>query len=410
MERLAAERLPLYAASATWRVNAEQPMAVTVTQIAALVAGATVIPVAGEPGYNILIGRGIVDQVGAHLAEANKVAIFYPAVMAKTAATLAATLTEPIMVEVPDSELAKTPEELLAAWRTLAKCGLTRSDAVVGLGGGTTTDLAGFVAATYLRGINFISVPTTVLGMADAGLGGKTGVNIPEGKNLVGAFHEPKAVICDLDLLASLDPFQVRSGLAEIVKAGFIADPTILDLVEPSGTLPKGTVPNGSPPELLANCDPASSAFQEMLTRAIQVKAAVVGADFRELGVNGQVGRAALNYGHTLGHAIERLEDYTWLHGDAISIGMVFAAEVASLLGLIDEALVARHRQILAGLRLPTSYAASAWPELRAVMSLDKKARGNQLRMVLLEGLGQPKIVAEIDEAILAAAYQRIEA
>jgi len=293
---------------------------------------------------------------------------------------------------VADGEESKTAAELERCWRTLAQAGLTRSDAVIGLGGGTTTDLAGFVAATYLRGVAFVNLPTTVLGMTDAAVGGKTGINLAEGKNLVGAFYEPRAVVCDLDLLAGLPAEQVRSGLAEIVKHGFIADPVILQVAE-------------ADPAAVA--DTTSAAFLDSLARAIQIKADVVAHDFREQGATG-AGRAALNYGHTLGHAIEQVEGFTWPHGYAVSVGMVFAAEVARRLDLLGQPEVDRHRTLLTALGLPVSYAGAPWERIRTSMSRDKKARGSHLRLVLLTGIGQVTLVADPPEALLQDAYAAI--
>ena len=198
-------------------------------------------------------------------------------------------------------------------WSRLAAHGVTRSDAIVGVGGGATTDLAGFVAATWLRGVRLVLVPTTLLGIADAAVGGKTAIDIPEGKNLVGAFHPPAGVLADLAALETLPRAEYVSGLAEVIKAGFIADPVILDLIEadPAGA----AVPHGPH-------------ARELVERAVRMKAEVVSADLREAGR-----REILNYGHTLGHAIERVEGYRIRHGEAVAIGMVYAAELARLAG-----------------------------------------------------------------------------
>ena len=184
------------------------------------------------------------------------------------------------------------------------------------MGGGALTDLAGFVAATWLRGVRVVLLPTTLLAMVDAAIGGKTAVNIPAGKNLVGAFHAPAGVLCDLTTLVSLPRADYVSGLAEVIKAGFIADPAILDLIEDD--------PDGA-------CSPEGVHTRELVERAVRMKAGVVSADFREAGV-----REILNYGHTLGHAIERAEDYRFRHGDAVAIGMVYAAALGRMAGRLD--------------------------------------------------------------------------
>jgi 3-dehydroquinate synthase len=261
---------------------------------------------------------------------------------------------------------------------------------VVGIGGGAATDLAGFVAATWLRGVPVVQVPTTLLGMVDAAVGGKTAIDVPEGKNLVGAFHPPAGVLCDMDTLATLDPADYVAGLAETIKAGFIADAEILRLVTENpgdATHPRGRH------------------ARELAERAITVKARVVSADLKEAGL-----RETLNYGHTLGHAIERVEGYRWLHGNAVAIGMVFAAEVGWLAGRLEEASVARHREILQSVGLPTLYPGGRWTELREAMSLDKKSRGSKLRMVVLDGEGHPGILESPPEDLLEEAYRAVSA
>ncbi|HEX8006897.1 MAG TPA: 3-dehydroquinate synthase, partial [Trebonia sp.] len=265
---------------------------------------------------------------------------------------------------------------------------VTRSDCVVGIGGGATTDLAGFVAATWLRGVCVVLVPTTLLGMVDAAVGGKTAVDIPEGKNLVGAFHPPAGVLADLATLATLPKADYVAGLAEVIKAGFIADGSILRLVsdDPAGA-----------------GEPYGPHTRELVERAVRVKASVVSSDLREAGL-----REMLNYGHTLGHAIERVEEYRFRHGDAVSIGMVFAAEVARLAGRLSPVEVSLHREVLSSVGLPVSYPRHAWPQLRAAMSLDKKSRGSLLRMVVLDGVGNPGILDGPAEDLLEAAYAAV--
>jgi 3-dehydroquinate synthase len=230
--------------------------------------------------------------------------------------------------------------------------------------------------------------------MVDAAVGGKTGINIAEGKNLVGAFHEPTGVLCDLDALATLDACDVVSGLAEVVKCGFIADVEILDLVE--------SAPQGAK-------DTTSPTCRELVERAIAVKAAVVAEDLRErTSPADAIGREALNYGHTLGHAIERAEGYTWRHGAAVSVGMVYAAELSRLSGRLPEATVDRHRRLLSAVGLPTAYAGASWPVLYDAMRVDKKTRGDRLRFVVLEGPGRPAILEAPGEELLAATFHEV--
>ena len=353
------------------------------------------IEVAAERPYAVQIGHGVLDGLGELVAGSQRVAVLYAPALRAQAARLAETIdAEVLSIELPDAEQAKTAEVLADCWDRLAAAGFTRSDAVVGFGGGATTDLAGFVAASWLRGVRLVTVPTTVLGMVDAAVGGKTGINLATGKNLVGAFHEPAGVLCDLSLLTSLPAADLRAGLAEVVKCGFIADPAILTLVEEA------------PAEAL---DPTSDRLAELITRGIRVKAEVVSGDLREAtSVGASVGRELLNYGHTLGHAIERREQYRWRHGEAISVGMMYAAALARRLGLLDATTAERHRAVLDLLGLPTAYDPGAWPELREAMSLDKKTRGAQLRFVLLNGLASAEIVAGPDEEALAAAYAEV--
>ena len=274
----------------------------------------------------------------------------------------------------------------------LGQAGFTRTDAIVAVGGGSTTDLAGFVAATWLRGVRVVHVPTTVLGMVDAAVGGKTGINTDAGKNLVGSFHEPSGVLCDLTALETLPRNDLVAGLAESVKCGLVRDPAILELVLAD---PQDAV------------RPDSARLREVIERSIKVKADVVSGDLRE-SIGGPLGREVLNYGHTLGHAIERAEDYRWRHGAAISVGMVYVAELARLAGRLDDATVDLHREALGALGLPTTYAGGRWDRLLAAMRVDKKARGDLLRFVILDGVAQPSILEGPDPALLAAAYAEV--
>jgi 3-dehydroquinate synthase len=289
---------------------------------------------------------------------------------------------------IPDGEAAKEIGVAARLWSWLAERRIGRDDAIVGIGGGAACDLAGFVAATWLRGVRVVLVPTTLLAMVDAAVGGKTAVNIPAGKNLVGAFHPPAGVLADLATLATLPRAEYVSGLAEVIKAGFIADPAILDLVE-------------SGPALAA--DPAGPAAAELIERAIRVKAAVVSEDLREAGR-----REFLNYGHTLGHAIERVEGFRFRHGEAVAIGLAYAAELGRLAGRLDEATARRHREVLTAVGLPARYRPDAWPELRPAMAVDKKSRGSRLRLVVLDGLARPGILADPAEELLERAYQEV--
>ena len=350
-------------------------------------------PSDGGPPYQVVVGVGVLGELpGLIPKDSRTVVVIHPAGLGVIARPVCGALTAAgfhVLAEpVPDGETAKTVDVAARLWSSLARHKVTRSDCIVGLGGGATTDLAGFVAATWLRGVRVVLVPTTLLGMADAAVGGKTAIDIPAGKNLVGAFHSPAGVLADLATLETLARADYVAGLAEVIKAGFIADPAILDLIkqDPDGA----TVPHGRP-------------ARELIERAIRVKAGVVSNDVTEKGP-----REILNYGHTLGHAIERVEEYRFRHGDAVAIGMVYAAELARLAGLLDDQTTAMHRAVLASVGLPTAYRPGAWPSLREAMSLDKKARGARLRLVVLDGLARPGILDHPSEQLLRQAYQEV--
>lgn len=350
------------------------------------------IRVFAESPYEVILGRNLLDAVPDLLSGAKKVLIIHPVGLAVSAETLRESLVEKgfetVLAGVPDGEDSKRIEVAAFCWGILGKSEFSRSDMIIGFGGGTITDLAGFVAATWLRGVGVVQIPTTLLAMVDAAVGGKTGVNTSEGKNLVGVFHSPKAVLCDLDTLQSLPRNELLAGFAEVVKCGFISDTSILDSIE-------SDISNSTNIE--------SAVFADLIMRAIKVKAAVVGEDFREQGL-----REILNYGHTLGHAIELAERYKWRHGAAISIGMVFVAELAHLNGRLSSSDVQRHRDILSSLGLPVSYPGDKWQQLLANMRIDKKSRSGNLRFVVLDQIGKPTIMHSPTDEILFTAFQEI--
>lgn len=350
---------------------------------------------AGHDAYEVLVGRQLLGELGSLIGtKAQRVAVIHPEALASTGEALrddlAAQGYEAVAIQVPNAEEAKTAEVAQYCWKALGQSGFTRSDAIVGVGGGSTTDLAGFVAASWLRGVRWIAVPTTILAMVDAAVGGKTGINTAEGKNLVGAFHPPAGVLCDLAALESLPVNDYVSGLAEIIKAGFISDPVILDLIE-------------ADPE--AARTPAGPHTAELICRSIQVKADVVSSDLKESGL-----REILNYGHTLAHAIEKNERYKWRHGAAVSVGMVFAAELGRLAGRLDDATADRHKAVLASVGLPLTYRGDQWPKLLETMKLDKKSRGDLLRFIVLDGLAKPTVLEGPDPSVLVAAFGEVTA
>lgn len=352
------------------------------------------INVKADITYPVIIGRNLLSELPNHLGGADRIAIIHPGALRESADLIRESLSDfsTIAIEIPEAEEGKSGAVMEFCWTALGQAGFTRNDIIVSVGGGATTDLAGFVAATWLRGIKIVHVPTTLLAMVDAAIGGKTGINTAEGKNLVGAFHSPTAVLCDLNALDSMAPNDYVGGLAEVIKAGFIRDTTILDLVE-------------SDPS--AAVDPTSEITRDLITRAIQVKADVVGSDLRELDATG-VGREILNYGHTFGHAIERVERYSWRHGAAVSVGMMFVANLSHLAGKLSATDLERHASILSSVGLPLHYRDGKWNELLSAMKVDKKSRGDLLRFIVLDGIGRPSLLEGPDPAILVAAYQEI--
>ena len=338
----------------------------------------TTICVAGPPPYDVVVEPGALGTLPAVVGGARAVVV-----ADERLADRAHRIAAAEVVLVPSGEQAKTVAELERLWQAFATAGVSRSDVIVSLGGGATTDLAGFAAATWMRGVRVVHVPTTLLAMVDAAVGGKTGINTPAGKNLVGAFHPPAAVLVDLDVLETLPAAEWVNGMAEVVKAGFVADPEILDLIRADAT----------------------AHAHELVERSIAMKAEVVSEDPTESGR-----REILNYGHTLGHAIERREGYRMPHGHAVAIGMVFAAELAELAGTAPAGLAAQHRDLLSSVGLPTSYDAAAFGELYDGMRLDKKAKAGRLRFVVLADVGKPVGLDDPDRDLLAAAYGRLVA
>lgn len=340
------------------------------------------IQVMGQPSYEVLIGHRLEaaaaravrrSQGGGH----GGVAIIHAAPLHAAALRIEQELIEDGQrverIEVAGNESSKRTAVLEQVWDRLGAFRLGRDGAVIGLGGGATTDLAGFAAATWLRGVPVVQVPTSLLAMVDAAVGGKTGIDTIAGKNLVGAFHPPAAVVCDMSILQELPVAELRSGLAEVIKCGLIADPVILDriLADPADCLRWDT-----------------PVLAELVERSVSVKAAVVSADLREDGL-----REILNYGHTYAHAVERLTGYQWRHGEAVAVGCVFAAEVARCCGLLDADTVRLHREAFQAVGLPCTFPPGAghWEDLAQTMLSDKKVRGGVLRLVLLEAVGMPR-------------------
>ena len=334
----------------------------------------------GHRGYSILIGPGLLPRLGAECAklklgrrcalisDRNVVARFARVAMA----SLKAAGFEPVLITVPAGETAKSLKTVQACYDQLAAHRLERTSFIVALGGGVVGDLAGFVAATYLRGVPFVQVPTTLLAQVDSSVGGKVGVNLKAGKNLVGAFYQPKLVLCDLDTLRSLPGREFRAGLAEVIKYGIIYDEALFECLE--NRLAK-----------LLKLDP--KLLGEVVARCCEIKADVVGQDETETGL-----RAILNFGHTIGHAIENSIGYgKYLHGEAISIGQVAAAELScEVLGLCG-GCAERIRDLFRRAGLPTEIRLTPAHRARllAAMKLDKKVSGGEIRFVLAEEIGK---------------------
>ena len=291
---------------------------------------------------------------------------------------LAGVLNSVDVIYLPDGEAQKSFAHFETVLEKLADINFPRDGIILGVGGGATTDLAGFVAASWMRGVDWLAIPTTMAGMLDAAIGGKTGINTSTGKNLVGAFHLPIATLIDQRFLKSLATRDLFAGIAEAIKCGFIADSKILDLLEGLNESDLMDVSH-------------SPSLKEVIRRSVTVKQGIVTRDFREGGE-----RAFLNYGHTLGHAIEVAEQFQIRHGQAVAIGMVFAAELSREINGLDPQLVDRHRQLLRRFKLPISYKAGSFDLLLRIMERDKKVKDGKLRFVTLQGLGQPVVSADV--------------
>ena len=326
----------------------------------------------GDRSYPVYVGHGARAELAAVLpGDVRRVVVV-------TQANIPWTVdpgpgVESITVRLPAGEAAKSLTVVEDVCRQMAAAGLTRADALVGVGGGVVTDVGGFVAAIYHRGIRFVSVATTLLGQVDAAIGGKTGVNLPEGKNLVGAFWQPTAVICDTETLSSLSRREFQCGIGEIAKYHFLGGEALDQL-----------------------------GLEDRVAACVQIKADIVSADERE---GGQ--RAILNYGHTLAHALETAGEYDLRHGEAVAIGIAYAAEVARLLGRIDDDRVAEHRRVLAAYDLPTKVPAALQnDELLALFGRDKKAIDGVT--FVLDGPNGVETVVGVDPAVLRQAFAAV--
>jgi 3-dehydroquinate synthase len=343
----------------------------------------------GERSYPIHIGSQLLDQ--ADLYKKHIKGTFTAVITNETVAplyadrvvkTLEGTGQKVKLIVLPDGEAFKTWEVLQKIFDGLLENSADRKTTLVALGGGVIGDMTGFAAACYMRGIRFIQVPTTLLSQVDSSVGGKTGINHPLGKNMVGAFHQPQAVIADLDTLKTLPPEELAAGLAEVIKHGAIADSEFLSWIEKNQ-------------DALNNCDPVAMEFA--VRRSCEIKSQVVAQDEKEGGI-----RAILNFGHTFGHAIEAGMGYgSWLHGQAVGCGMVMAADLSVRVGLLSDADASRLKKIIQALHLPTQPPKLGVNRFMELMSVDKKAEGGEVRYILLNGLGQAKIQTVDDDLVI---------
>ena len=348
----------------------------------------TRIGVNAERNYDVQVDCHWKSELATLVTNRSRVAIIHTDAMRDAVRLSADLAAEVFYFNVSDGEAAKSFETISKLWNWLGAAGFTRSDLVIGVGGGAITDVAGYAAASWLRGIDWVAVPTSIAGMVDAAIGGKTGINSDYGKNLIGAFHSPIAVLIDTSWLSTLSDRDLAAGMAEVIKCGFIADGEILKLLKGQSV---GTLRADFP------------RIVSLIEAAVQVKASVVSNDFKE-----SFAREVLNYGHTLAHAIELHSKYSLRHGEAVAIGLVFAAELSNIKNHLATGVVAMHRELLLNLGLPISYPRQAWSELLPLLALDKKARGKRLRFVAITDIGQTIRIEDANENELLAAYERI--
>jgi 3-dehydroquinate synthase len=334
----------------------------------------------GDRRYDILIGRGLINQASAWSGLPKSATALVvtntcvgPLYAERVISALRARHARVLMVELADGEAHKGWPALNQIFDRLLEAGADRKTLLYALGGGVVGDMTGFAAACYMRGVDFVQIPTTLLAQVDSSVGGKTAINHPLGKNMIGAFHQPLRVVCDLDLLDTLPERELAAGLAEVIKYGPIADAAFLDWIE------------AHLPALLGR---DKTALAHAVRRSCEIKAAVVAVDERESGL-----RAILNFGHTFGHAIETGLGYgEWLHGEAVGCGMVMAADLSARLSLVDAAFVARLRRIIEGAGLPVRPPPLAANEFIELMRVDKKAQAGEIRFVVINGVGKAEV------------------
>ena len=339
------------------------------------------IKVSSDRDYDILIGVDWRAHLTAILAQHEKTLIIAPETLRGTLE-----LDHANVFYTPEGEQQKEISIATQIWKILGDISLGRRDTIIGIGGGATTDLAGFVAATWLRGVEWHAIPTTMAAMVDAAIGGKTGINTSSGKNLVGAFYSPASVAIDLNFLDTLSDRDYSAGLAEVIKTGLIADPKIIEVLQ-----------------CCENLKAVREHSSELIERSVRVKASVVSEDFKE----GKL-REILNFGHTYGHAVEKLSGYSLRHGEAVSIGLIYALYLSEKLASLDPDVTLKVSALLKKFSLPVLSEAYEWDTVLNLMLGDKKARSSSLRFIGIDKMAHPVWLESVPVDVAYEVYERI--
>ncbi|TDX45411.1 3-dehydroquinate synthase [Orenia marismortui] len=351
----------------------------------------------GERSYEIKIGYDILSKVGQYLKELNlgsKVMIITNELVdslygREVEQAIKKAGFEVNIAKIGDGEEYKVLDSAKNLYDQAVNANLDRSSTIIALGGGVVGDIAGFIAATYMRGVNFVQIPTTVLAQVDSSVGGKVAVNHPQGKNLIGAFYQPKLVVADIKVLSTLEPRQLKAGLAEVIKYGVIWDKEFFHFLEAKR-------------EEILELD--IKTMEYLLKRCCEIKAEVVAQDEREMGI-----RAILNYGHTIGHALEAVTDYQrFVHGEGVAIGMVAAAKLANKLGILDLADVEKQEQLVKDFGLAVSFDALKINKIIKALAKDKKVKDGMIRFILAEEIGKVVIKSDLPHNIIREVLEEL--